>query len=385
MFDPNLRTFDSGDLDGTDKHAELDKYSTQDQNTIPPGSSESFNQFKDRILSAMVGLQSTNQGRAAVVTHSKNIGVMNAWEHAGYPEDQGIHQPTYDDRDSIKPGGHEELEIPSHVIEGLFGIHNQDQSTNMEDVFTRGARQIAGGVIHGSRLHTEGREESPGLEGNPENLPQHEADTEISGPTKSYKIAEDPQRKLMGMVGPMRGEGGGTSSGKGEPHTSSGEPISVIKHPEMETSSQQQAGTNVNKYVHGYFQSGGEGHTIIRQMLKDGATQKEVAAELGITIPRVSQIIKNNNLNYSPDPNKKFPNRIVDTDKLKELFNKREESLKPPFTKKPTTWDDIGKELGVSGTGAYLQAQRLGLVKPANPKLKSGEPDWLVDELGLKK
>src|SRR5882672_681335 len=116
----------------------------------PPGSSESFNQFKDRMLTALTGYAANNDGHnTVVVTHSKGIGVMNAWEHAGYPEDGSLHQATYDKKDDIKPGGHEELEIPDHVVEQLSN--------------------------------------------------------------QSYAM-EDPNRKLMGMVGPIRGEGGGGSS-----------------------------------------------------------------------------------------------------------------------------------------------------------------------------
>jgi transposase-like protein len=73
--------------------------------TPPPGSSESFNDFKTRILSAMGDISSNNQGNAVVVTHSKPIGIVQAWEHAGYPPDGSIHQDTYDaSPDKNKPG-----------------------------------------------------------------------------------------------------------------------------------------------------------------------------------------------------------------------------------------------------------------------------------------
>lgn len=90
---------------------------TPNADVAPPGSSESFNQFKDRILTAVGGYASDNEGHNTVlVTHSKPIGVWNGWEHAGYPEDGNVHMATYDKDRQKAPGGHEEIKIPEHVL-----------------------------------------------------------------------------------------------------------------------------------------------------------------------------------------------------------------------------------------------------------------------------
>lgn len=97
----------------------------------PPGSSESFNQFKDRILTTVGDYVQNNDGHNTVlVTHSKPIGVVAGWEHAGYPQDDSIHMETFDEvRDKQKPGGHEEIKIPAASFQERFTGQSQDDMT----------------------------------------------------------------------------------------------------------------------------------------------------------------------------------------------------------------------------------------------------------------
>lgn len=114
-FDSNLRTWDSGDFDGTKDHEELKKYTEDGKaNKAPAGSSESFNEFKDRSLSTISGyIKNGEDENTVLVTHSKPIRVFDAWEHGGYADD--IHQKTYDKEECVKPGGHQEISMPAHV------------------------------------------------------------------------------------------------------------------------------------------------------------------------------------------------------------------------------------------------------------------------------
>lgn len=128
-FDPNLRTWDSGDFDYTNKHDELKKYThvavvdsvlemtdEPNQDVAPPGSSESFSDFTNRVLSTITNYASNNEGHnTLLVTHSKPIKAFNAWEHAGYPEEGDIHLPTYEK--DLGTGRVQEVDIPQQAQE----------------------------------------------------------------------------------------------------------------------------------------------------------------------------------------------------------------------------------------------------------------------------
>jgi Histidine phosphatase superfamily (branch 1) len=85
-------------------------------NVTPPGSSESFNQFTNRVIGTIKGIKSDNDGHnTVVVTHSKPIKAFMGWEHAGYPDDtRDISMSAYHDNEQ-KPGKHEEVSIPYQV------------------------------------------------------------------------------------------------------------------------------------------------------------------------------------------------------------------------------------------------------------------------------
>lgn len=213
-FDPNLRTWDSGDLDGTDKHAELEKYAKE--GGTPPGSSESFNDFKDRIISTVSGYSANNEGHNTVlVTHSKPIKAFNAWEHAGYPEDNNIHMATYQ-KEGAKPGGHMPVDIPDSVYQ-MFGMPpaeaQESNDVTMDRIRTRGARQVAGGVIHGSRLHTVPSEnqliQSSDLQPFPEDMPGARLGFNFEHDAQYTPVMALQDEKYRNMLGGGRGEGGG--------------------------------------------------------------------------------------------------------------------------------------------------------------------------------
>lgn len=146
------------------------------QDTPPPGSSESFNDFKSRIINTVAGYSANNEGHnTAIITHHSPERVFSAWEHAGYPEDGSIHMPTYQE-EGAKPGKNISIEIPEHV-ERMFGAlpYLENNEDAMDRVRTRAARQVAGGVVHGSRLQYIGRNqgptESPDIDFLPERMP----------------------------------------------------------------------------------------------------------------------------------------------------------------------------------------------------------------------
>jgi GcrA cell cycle regulator/Histidine phosphatase superfamily (branch 1) len=89
-------------------------------NVTPPGSSESFNQFTNRVIGTIKGIASDNDGHnTVVVTHSKPIKAFTGWEHAGYPDDTSdISMSAYHDTEQ-KPGKHEEVTIPYQVAADL--------------------------------------------------------------------------------------------------------------------------------------------------------------------------------------------------------------------------------------------------------------------------
>lgn len=220
-FDPNLRTWNSGDFDGTDKHEELESYTKPDKASTPPaGSNESFNDFKSRIINTITGYSGNNEGHnTLLVTHSKPIKAFNAWEHAGYPQDDSIHMATYGE-EGVKPGGHIELSIPEHTFSERFS------AAYPEDSMSAVAQQIPSD--HSSPIgwwRTDTPKKTFDLDPHQYPGPSIEdmgysfpvgPNSDFMGTIPSAQaeytpVMESPDEKLMGQIGPRSGrsEGGG--------------------------------------------------------------------------------------------------------------------------------------------------------------------------------
>lgn len=173
----------------------------------PPGSSESFDDFKGRIIDAMTGIAADNEGHnTAIITHSKPIGVLNGWEHAGYPEDGNIHMSTYEEARDKKPGNHQEVEVPEHVNPFLSAVNQ------------------AGKYLHKMFLEPmyENKEADPLYWTNKWN--QNQGETMRNQITDTAKLAvENPSEFVSQFVGPghlgtpMIGMFGGASWGRLSP------------------------------------------------------------------------------------------------------------------------------------------------------------------------
>lgn len=192
--------------------------------TAPPGSSESFNDFKDRVIGTIANYAMNGEGHnTVIVTHSKAIGAFDGWEHAGYPEDGSIHMPTYAAAKDTRPGGHQEVELPTSL---------KQHDANFDQRFA--------GWPQGLPLAVPGESFNKpelvygtlkGLTGKPVEWPtdpsarRSDADTMRTpyypdvDPSRIENVMEDPNKKLIDMLGP-RGEGGGGSIVRGERITS---------------------------------------------------------------------------------------------------------------------------------------------------------------------
>lgn len=87
---PELRTWHIGNLEGAksaDANPLLALYATRYPDVSVPGG-ESFNEFKDRVLSGVGMANRVAQGQPyAIVSHHKVERVLNAWDKAGQPHD----------------------------------------------------------------------------------------------------------------------------------------------------------------------------------------------------------------------------------------------------------------------------------------------------------
>ena len=90
-FHPGLRTWNLGEFtgkSGKDVHDEVNRLCSTDQDERPKGG-ESFNEFKDRILSSMSDIvQKHNENEVLVVSHNSPERIINSWIEAGQPQKQ---------------------------------------------------------------------------------------------------------------------------------------------------------------------------------------------------------------------------------------------------------------------------------------------------------
>ena len=89
-FEPGLRTWDLGDLtekSGKEVHDQVNHYCKEALDERPPGSSESFNEFKDRILSTTSKILQNHpeDHKILVVSHNSPERVIHSWIEAGQP------------------------------------------------------------------------------------------------------------------------------------------------------------------------------------------------------------------------------------------------------------------------------------------------------------
>lgn len=104
-IDKKYRPWDVGDVAGSDSNKAgpiLQRFITEmPDKKLPNG--ESFNQFKERYLGAVVQLL-RKSGNIAVVTHHRNDRVLVAWLKAGQKGDFEI-DPDEMSKEGIPPGG----------------------------------------------------------------------------------------------------------------------------------------------------------------------------------------------------------------------------------------------------------------------------------------
>lgn len=114
-FNPGLRTWDLGDLtekSGKEVHDQLDHFCKEAQDERPPGSSESFNEFKHRILDTTHQIlnEHSDEHKVLAVSHNSPERILNAWDMAGQPSSGAIDQEEYH-KEGIEPGNHKVFKI----------------------------------------------------------------------------------------------------------------------------------------------------------------------------------------------------------------------------------------------------------------------------------
>lgn len=90
-FHPGLRTWDLGDFTGkkdSEVGDQIKSYTKEKADERIPGSSESFNEFKDRILgtTSEIVRSHPDEHKVLMVSHNSPERVLNAWTEAGQPQ-----------------------------------------------------------------------------------------------------------------------------------------------------------------------------------------------------------------------------------------------------------------------------------------------------------
>jgi broad specificity phosphatase PhoE/uncharacterized protein YerC len=310
-FDQNLRTWDAGDFDGTKKHDEFKRYAEAKEDVTPPGSSESFGQFKDRAINAISGIHANNPGNTVVVTHSKNIGVMDAWEHAGYPEDNSIHMSTYEDsRCRPTTGGHQKLEIPEHVDASFNQRFNgpAESWSNNADIFSQ-------------RFEGESQKLATTFPGEKFVAPEYNTlRDEIVRPRWPTDSSNDFLTTPYYPDADKRDQGYGQYDYQGKPSL---ENIADLKQQQpLEKGGGAGPSNTVIKgpgvpevRPRGFWQN--EGAEAIIKSHSEGKTTGELAQEFSISKDRVTRILKD--LDLKPNPTKIHSDETIA--KVKDLYN----------------------------------------------------------------
>lgn len=99
---PGLMAWDIGDADGQKDTGQLNEYCQGDkQDERPPGSSESFNEFKNRIMSAVGDITGKYPEGTMIVAHNSTERTIA----------ENLNGENYKD-DGINPGDHKQFSIP---------------------------------------------------------------------------------------------------------------------------------------------------------------------------------------------------------------------------------------------------------------------------------
>lgn len=125
-FDPGLRTWNLGEHTGKagkDVHDEVNRLCTEAQDERPKGG-ESFNEFKDRILSTISNIvQRHSDKELLIVSHNSPERILHAWTEAGQPQKRDSNQPVdlnkKKDIPTINPS--KELRQPNYGQGRMFG------------------------------------------------------------------------------------------------------------------------------------------------------------------------------------------------------------------------------------------------------------------------
>ncbi len=262
--------------------------------TPPPGSSESFSQFKDRALSSIKTIAATNQGNTVILTHSKAIRAWNAWEKAGYPEDNSIHQATYQEVGQ-KPGGHEEVKVPDHVVQTWrHSPYSFDQRFSGEPTsLPLMAPGEKFGIVKGQYITEHATHDT--LKDSVVR-PRWPTDTELMSPvyypevdpTKLENMMEDPDSKLRSMLGVRPGmeAGGGSKSERsikdmldsGMTSTQVSKELGVSLSTARRRMREQGLEAPGNKDLWSQDKT-----DLLKKRLLEGKHMNEIAKELGIT------------------------------------------------------------------------------------------------------
>ena len=94
----DFKTWDLGEFEGkkeSDHEQEIDDYTINHPDEPIGKSGESFNQFKDRVLSKFQQLLKTAPDNAMIVTHSSVLKMFNIWNEAGRPSNFNIDPKKY--------------------------------------------------------------------------------------------------------------------------------------------------------------------------------------------------------------------------------------------------------------------------------------------------
>jgi|SRR5882672_184809 len=125
-FHPGLRTWDLGDLTeskGKEAHDQVDHYCQDAKDERPPGSSESFNEFTNRIIDTtkQIANEHPDEHRVLIVSHNSPERALHAWDAAGQPDSNSIDQDAYHEK-GIEPGKHKIFNIQSSFGDRFQGM-----------------------------------------------------------------------------------------------------------------------------------------------------------------------------------------------------------------------------------------------------------------------
>lgn len=114
----NLRPMDVGDLTGTDGKKAHDIIGEHARNApdVKVGGGESFDVFRTRFLTGIIGILNTHRGlRLGLTSHSRGERILHAWIAAGCPDDLSVDLDEFL-RKGEEPATAQQLFINSNLV-----------------------------------------------------------------------------------------------------------------------------------------------------------------------------------------------------------------------------------------------------------------------------